>query len=375
MKYYLVAGEPSGDLHGSNLINHLKKLDKHADFRGLGGDLMEKAGAKLSVHYKKMSFIGIIEVLKNLKKINRTLEYCRQDINNYKPDALILIDYPGFNLRFAGRVRPLQVPVVYYISPQLWAWGRGRVNKIRRLVDRMLVVFPFEVDFYQRFGIMARYVGHPLVDTHYRAVKPKDKVIPGDAVLGLMPGSRQQELDQLLPGMLQAVDILRRGNQIDRVVIAAVDHLDDTVYRKFIGDRQGIEIYRGPLAEFYNSLDAAVVKSGTATLETAYFQVPLVIVYRVNRLTWFLGKRMVKLDFIGLANIVAGEKIATELLQDDFTAERAASEVSRLLAPDTNRTMRQKLRIIQDRLGEPGASERAAEEIERFVKEHENEHA
>jgi len=373
-EFVIIAGEVSGDHHGARLAAALKQRFPGCTIWGIGGDRMIREGFETNYHIRQMAFLGIGEVIRHLPFIRKVMREMTDQIKSRKPAAVILIDYPGFNLRLAKSVRKLSIPVIYYISPQLWAWGQGRVHKIRRLVSKMLVVFPFEVDFYDRFGVKATYVGHPLVDTHYRTVHPKDHPDPENCVLGLMPGSRQQELEQLLPDMLKAADILTAKNKVHRVLIAAVDHLGDEVYRNYTGVRENIEIYRGAPAGFYNQLDAALVSSGTATLETAYFQVPLVIVYRVNLLTWLLGRLMVKLDFIGLANIVAGEKLAPELLQHDFSAEHAAEEVSRLLDPQENHRIRQRLEIIQDKLGEPGASERAADEIEAFILSGANEH-
>jgi len=363
----IIAGEVSGDHHGAGLITALKKRFPDCQVWGIGGDRMIREGFHTRYHIRQMAFLGIGEVIRHIPFIRRVMRDMTEQVHKRRPAAVILIDYPGFNLRFARAMKNLKIPVIYYISPQLWAWGRGRIRKIRYLVDKMLVVFPFEVDFYARYGIQAIHVGHPLVDTHYRAVNPKKMISPDDCILGLMPGSRHQELDQLLPDMLKTADILMRKKKITRTLIAAVDHISDDFYRSYIKDRHKVAVYRGPLAGFYNELDAALVSSGTATLETAYFQVPLVIVYRVNRLTWLLGRLMVRLNFIGLANIVAGEKLAPELLQQSFTPERAAEEISGLLDPDQNQRIRHKLRIIQDKLGEPGASERAAGEIVSFI--------
>jgi lipid-A-disaccharide synthase len=257
--------------------------------------------------------------------------------------------------------------VIYYISPQLWAWGKRRVKKIRKYVDKMLVIFPFEVDFYREYGVQADYVGHPLVDSHYQNVMPK-QYNPDDRVLGLLPGSRRQELEKLFPVMISAADILYKKKYIQHVQVPRVDHIPPEEYYRYIGERRYIHIHDGSLDRLYNNLDAALVSSGTATLETAYFKVPLVIVYKVSRITWNLARRLVRLDSVGLANIVAGKKVAEELLQNDFSPERAAEIVAVLLEPEANRSKRRELAVIKEKLGKPGASERAAEEIIEFVR-------
>jgi lipid-A-disaccharide synthase len=312
--------------------------------------------------------LGLTEVIKHLPFIQRVFKDITQHIASTKPDAVILIDYPGFNLRLAKKIKKMGFPVIYYISPQLWAWGKRRVKKIKNFVDQMLVVFPFEVDFYKKYGIEAIYVGHPLVDTHFGQVKPKEYMAE-HRVLGLLPGSRRQELDKLLPDMISTAEILHNDNKIDRVIIARVNNIPRGDYDKYLKGKQFIEIYEGPIDHLYNQLDAAIVSSGTATLETAYFQVPLVIVYRVGKITWQLGKRLVRLEDVGLPNIVAGKKIASELLQTDFTPENAVQEISGLLIKQQNEEKRMELKVVSQKLGQPGASDRAADYIIKFVKE------
>jgi lipid-A-disaccharide synthase len=276
-----------------------------------------------------------------------------------RPAAVILIDYPGFNLRFARKLRKFAVPAIYYISPQLWAWGRRRVYKIKKYIDQMLVIFPFEKSFYDRYGVRSEYVGHPLADHHFHNVFPK-KMTGTERVLGLLPGSRQQELEKLLPDMIQTAKLLFAQGVIDSATILRAQTIPASIYKSHIGDENRIRISNSTVADFYNSLDAALVTSGTATLETAYFQVPLVIVYRVSILTWLLGKLFVKLKMIGLVNIVASKLIAVELLQNDFTPSRAVEELKILLDPKINAQKREELKIISEKLGKPGASEQAA---------------
>ncbi|TFG97774.1 MAG: lipid-A-disaccharide synthase, partial [Calditrichales bacterium] len=299
-KLVIVAGEVSGDVHGARLITALKQRNPDLEIYGIGGDLMVAEGLQPLFHIKEMAFLGVGEVIRHLPFILRVFKEMEALVERVQPSAVILIDYPGFNIRFARKMKKRGVPVIYYISPQLWAWGKKRVFKIKKYVEKMLVIFPFEKTFYTGYGIESEYVGHPLVDRHYQSVRPKTTGA-GDKILGLLPGSRRQELEKLFPDMLKAAYLMVQAGEIAKAKVLKVNTIPLEEYKRYIGSYAGIEIYDGPLPEFYNGLDAALVSSGTATLETAYFQVPLVIVYRVNSLTWFLGKRLVKLDQIGLA--------------------------------------------------------------------------
>jgi lipid-A-disaccharide synthase len=370
MKIVIIAGEVSGDIHGGKLVVELMQQNPGIEVSGIGGDQMVQHGFKTIYHIRQMAFLGIGEILKHLPLIRKVFLTLVNHVKKVKPEAVILIDYPGFNLRFAKVMHRLGVPVFYYISPQLWAWGKNRVKKIRKYVNKMLVIFPFEVEFYKKHGIDAEYVGHPLVDEHYDVVNPKSSNEPNERILGLLPGSRKHEIEKLLPDMLETAKILYEKNKIDQVLIAKVDNISDEVYKSIINKNYlFVKHFTGNTAEFFNCIDAALVKSGTSTLETAYFQVPFIIVYRVSKLTWFLGKIMVNLDSIGLANIVAGKKIAEELLQNDFTPNKAAELISELLNPEINKNKRRELKTIQDKLGEQGASKRVAGSILEFISE------
>jgi lipid-A-disaccharide synthase len=358
----IIAGEVSGDIHGSRLIAALKKTEPDFSIHGIGGDLMIKEGLVPLFHIKQMSFLGLWEVLKHLPFIKKVFRDMTELVQTIQPKAVILIDYPGFNLRFAKKMYEMNIPVIYYISPQLWAWGKKRVFKIRKYIEKMIVIFPFEKEFYHKYGIDAEYVGHPIADHYFDHVHPK--ITDNEKItLGLLPGSRRQELENLLPDMIKTVQLLKESSKVDKVYLRTVDTISREEYKRYLGDQSMIELYNDSSESFYNQLDAAFVSSGTATLETGYFKVPMVIVYRVNPLTWYLARLLVKVKVIGLVNIVAGEKIATELLQKDFSPMRARAELERLLDPETNALIRDKLSIIREKLGEPGAAERAARAI------------
>jgi lipid-A-disaccharide synthase len=363
----IVTGEASGDMHAARLMTELQKMGQRFKFSGIGGDRMIGQGFQALRHSKQMAFLGLGEVIRHLPFVRKVFKELIFHIRSLKPQAVILVDYPGFNLRLAKKIKQLGIPVIYYISPQIWAWGRGRIKKIKKYIDYMLVLFPFEVAFYAGHGVRVDYVGHPLVDIYYHRVQPKIFNPRGDKVLGLLPGSRMQELTGLLADMITTGKVLHQKKLIDRVLIAGVDHIPDSVYEHYIGSESYIKLHRGNMDVFYNQLDAALVSSGTATLETAYFRVPMVIVYRVHKLTWFLGKMLVRIDQIGLANIVAEEKVADELLQDDFQIQPAVDLLAGLLQQKANNNTREKLKIIQEKLGPPGASLQAAQKVINFI--------
>jgi lipid-A-disaccharide synthase len=363
----IISGEVSGDIHGARLLAALKELQPNIVLSGIGGDLMIAQGLQARHHIKEMAFLGIGEIIKHLPFIRRVFKDMVNHIRTVNPAAVVLIDYPGFNLRIAKTIKRLGIPIIYYISPQLWAWGKRRVNVIKHFVDRLLVIFPFEVDFYRQYGIQADYVGHPLVDSYHGSVSLKKSDVDADIVLGLLPGSRHQEVEKLLPDMLITAGILKDRGKIDKALVARIEHIPKEFYQEYLKDYDFIELYQSSMNNFYNQLDAAIVSSGTATLETAYFQVPMIIVYRVSNFTWLLGKFLIKLDSIGLANIVAQETVADELLQDDFNPLVAAQIIEQLLLPDKNVFIRDRLKVVQHKLGPPGASRRAAQMIIDFI--------
>ncbi len=362
-KILLIAAEVSGDAHAAEVVRFLKQKQPNLNFFGIGGDELAGLGMELFYHVSQMAFMGIGEVIKHLPFIrkvhNRLVEWAKTE----KPDCIILVDYPGFNLKLAKSLHKLSIPIVYYISPQLWAWNTGRVKKIKKYVDQMIVLFPFEEKFYHRHDIPAKHVGHPLVDHHRQYLPATHKKIKKDAVkMGLLPGSRKQEVSALLERMIDTARVLHKNKIIREAEIVKVGHLDQSLYSDLLKETDDfITIVQKPLNTCLLEYDAVLVASGTATLECGYYGVPMLIVYQVSPLTYFLGKLLVKIKNIGLVNIVAEREVAKELIQDDFTVETAVSEMGKLLEPENNLKVRENLMVIREKLGKPGASERAAE--------------
>ena len=365
MKYYIIAGEASGDLHASNLMKQVRALDNQASFRCWGGDLMEQQGGVIVKHYRDLAFMGFIEVIRNLPEILRNFRFCKKDIEAFKPDALILIDYPGFNLRIAEYGRKNGLKVFYYISPQVWAWKRSRVKKIRRDVDKMFVILPFEKDFYSEQGYDVDFVGHPLIDvvneTSGRENCEGFKNTSGlgtEPVIALLPGSRKQEIGTMLPIMLSAVEDLK-GYQ---VVIAAAPAVNESFYEQFTGGRN-VKYVIGHTHDLLRCSHSALVTSGTATLETALFGVPQVVCYKGSYISYQIARRLVKVRFISLVNLVVDRMIVTELIQSDLTPARLRTELEKINLGPARDKMLEDYRELNSRLGEPGAAARAASSI------------
>lgn len=361
MKFYIIAGESSGDLHGSNLIKELKKLDSSADFRCWGGDLMEAQGGKIVKHYRDLAFMGFVEVLANIGTILNNLKFCKKDILDFQPDVLVLIDYPGFNMRIAEFAKQAGLKVIYYISPQIWAWRQNRALKIKKVVDEMICILPFEKDFYKKFGMDVHYVGHPLLDAIqmeqiHTALNNGDKKTNHKPVIAILPGSRKMEVKKMLPVML---DVARNFPE-HQFVIAAAPSLTEDFFAKFtIGNNVSITYNKT-----YNLLlqaHAAIVTSGTATLETALFEVPQVVCYRGNILSYWIAIRLIKVNFISLVNLILNRKCVQELVQNDLTAQNITKELGLLVS---NNTYRQKIlegyQELKTILGNSGASAKAA---------------
>lgn len=369
MKYYIIAGEASGDLHASNLMKALSKKDAQAEFRVWGGDLMEKAGGQLVRHYRDLAFMGFVEVAVNLRTILKNISFCKKDILNYKPDVLILVDYPGFNLRIAEFARKQGLKVVYYISPQIWAWKQSRVKKIKRDVDKMLVILPFEKDFYKEYNVEVDFVGHPLLDVlaeeqvDSRADFLKKNELSNTSIVALLPGSREMEVRNMLKIMLRVVNRFP-----DRqFVIAGVSTLSDQLYENIIG-KLPVKVLQNQTRELLFHSEAALVTSGTATLETALIGVPQVVCYKGNRLSFEIAKRIVKIKYISLVNLIMDKPVVKELIQQDLTVENLEKELSSIL---TNDSVRKKMfkdyEELRLKLGSDGASERAGKVIEKYL--------
>ncbi len=360
----IIAGEPSGDLHGAFLMRSMKTLVPGLDFRGIGGSRMMDEGLLAIRHVRDMNFMGFTEVIRHLPFIRRTFGDLEQLIGSWQPELAILIDYPGFNLRLAPFLKKSGIPVMYYISPQVWAWHKKRVRHVKEYVDRMVVLFAFEQDFYRKYGIEADFVGHPLIDIVKPTMErePFRKRLSADSLplVGLLPGSRVQEIQRILPRMAGAVRLLDRN----RGVVAALGcsgEIEDDIYRKHI-EGTGIVPLRGETYDLMAHADALMVTSGTATLEAGILGTPMVIVYRTSPLTYAIGKMLVNIENIGMINIVAGSRVVPELWQGEVTAGNIASAVELFLDnPERARAARYSLGIAREKLGGSGASDRAAQ--------------
>jgi lipid-A-disaccharide synthase len=387
MRYYIIAGEASGDLHGSNLIKQLKKQDPSTDVRCWGGDLMQQAGGHLVKHYKDLAFMGFTEVLMNLRTIFRNMDFCKADILGYAPDALILIDYPGFNLRIAKWARQQGLRIIYYISPQVWAWKENRVKQIRANVDKMLVILPFEKEFYRKWNYEVEYVGHPLVEVIDAAAaatsatsadptvpnsqpptinQPKP-LTPPTSIIALLPGSRKQEILKKLPVMLET----SRSFPDHQFVVAQAPGLDPSFYENLLAPYPNVSSVRNQTYSLLLTAQAACVTSGTATLETALFGVPEVVCYKGSSISYQIARRLIKVKYISLVNLIMDKLVVKELIQDELTPENLRRELNDILY---NTGRQQQLRIdylnLKELLSQGGhASANAAESILRFMRE------
>jgi len=363
MKYYLLAGEASGDLHGSRLIEALRNEDAGATVRCWGGDLMQAAGATLVKHYRELAFMGFWEVVKNLRTISANFDQCKLDITHFQPDVLILIDYPGFNLRMATWAHRQGFRVFYYISPQLWAWHSSRVHIIKTAVERMYVILPFEKDFYEKHGVEVDYVGHPLLDGISNFVPPADfrnrhRLPAGKPIVALLPGSRKQEVKRMLALMLRVV----AGFPGYTFAIAGAPALDRSFYEPFLRQHPAVGFVENGTYPLLKNASAALVTSGTATLETALSGVPQVVCYKGNHLSYWLARRLVSKDlkYISLVNLIAGRQVVVELIQRQLTVANLTRELKKLLEGETRKSMQQDYAAVVAILGSEGASRRAA---------------
>jgi lipid-A-disaccharide synthase len=368
MKYYIIAGEASGDLIGSYLMKSIKKMDANADFRCWGGDLMEAQGGEIIKHYKELAFMGFWEVAKNLRTILNNMAVCKVDILLYEPDVLILIDYPGFNLRIAEFAKDQNIRVVYYVSPQIWAWKKNRVHKIKRDVDTLITILPFEKDFYAKYDYQAHYVGHPLLDVI------RDEMQNGDwqtfkehyhlddrPVIAVLPGSRKQELQKMLPIMVQMAEHFPEYQW----VMSKVKWQSLSLYQSFIKNKP-ITLVEGNTYSLLRHAQAAMVTSGTATLETALWNIPQVVCYKGSLFSYFIAKAVVgkHLKYISLVNLILNKPAVTELIQYDFNAKKLKEELNKIVYdPPVIEAMKNDYKQLQQILGNAGASDNAAKLI------------
>lgn len=366
MKYYIIAGEASGDLHGANLMKALKKKDADADFRFFGGDLMQAQGGTLVKHYADMAFMGFLEVALNLRTILKNMSFCKQDVLQHKPNVLILIDFPGFNLKIAEFAKQNDVKVFYYISPKVWAWNQKRVLKIKKVVDKMFCILPFEVSFYKKWGMDVDYIGNPLLDAvhdfqpnaHFRVENQLDD----RNIIALLPGSRKQELNYLLPVMLSVADDFKDY----QFVIAGAPGFAKDNYNQYLNGKH-IPIVFSQTYDLLKNSTAAIVTSGTATLETALFNVPQVVVYKGNPITIGIAKMLIKIGFISLVNLIVDKEIVKELIQEKCHTENLRKELHRILNNPGRDTMLKDYQNLHQIMGQPGASEKAADLMLKYL--------
>ena len=360
MKYYIIAGEASGDLHGSNLIKALHEKDAQAIIQCWGGDAMEAAGATLRKHYKDLAFMGFVEVLVHLKTILHNLSFCKADILKFQPDVLVLIDYPGFNMRIATWAKQHGIKVVYYISPQVWAWKEKRVHSLKASVDKLLVILPFEVDYYKQWDFEVDYVGHPLIEV-ISAAKEKGKgaAIADKPIIALLPGSRKQEIAAKLPIMLSLVPLFPDY----QFVVAQAPSMDADFYKEWM-PLSGVLLIPDRTYDIVQQATAAMVTSGTATLETALFGVPQIVCYKGNPMSFWLAKRFVKIKFIALANLIMNRQIVPELIQEDLNTATLQRHLKNLLQDKaTQQQLQADYAELWAALGSKSASNAAAQAV------------
>ena len=368
MKYYIISGEASGDLHGSNLIKQLRQLDTEASIRCWGGDMMQAAGATLVKHYKELAFMGFAEVIRNLPTILKNISFCKEDIKAFAPNVLVLIDYPGFNLRIAEWGKQQGYRIVYYISPQVWAWKANRVKKMRLCIDKMLVILPFEKDYFKdTWNWDVEYVGHPLVEV-IENFKTNHKVSTGYGarpIIALLPGSRKQEIEKKLPVMLA----VSKSFPQYQFVVAKAPGQEDSFYEPFLSPYDNVSTASNDTYGLLMQSKAALVTSGTATLETALFGIPEVVCYKGSNISYQIGKRLIKIRFISLVNLIMDKLVVTELIQDEMNEVNLVNELSILLE---NKERQQQLgedySVLKAILSEEGnASAKAAKLIYDFL--------
>ncbi|PHR34405.1 MAG: lipid-A-disaccharide synthase [Fluviicola sp.] len=365
-KIYVIAGEASGDLHASNLMQAMLDRDPNLDFRFWGGDKMTKVYPGLVKHIRDLAFMGFLEVIMNLRTILKNITFCKEDILEYQPDAILLVDYPGFNLRIAEWAHEKGIKVIYYISPQVWAWKQKRVHKIKKVVDKMFVILPFEKEFYERFDYDVNYVGHPLLDEiakhgfseEQRLEFYKKHNLDNRPIIAVLPGSRRQEVSKKLPIMLEAL----KSFPDYQVVIAGAPSLDAEFYAPF--NSENVKMISNETYHLLASSKAAVVTSGTATLEAALFKIPEVVCYKSSRFSYEIAKRLVKVKYISLVNLIMDREVVKELIQDDCNAGAIRTELSKLLNDEAYHAgLMKNYGELEKILGGGGASDKVAQSL------------
>jgi len=365
VKYYIIAGEASGDLHGSNLIKELKKLDNSSHFRCWGGDLMSQECNDLVKHYKDYSHMGFFEVFINLKKILNNLSFCKKDIKKYNPDVIIYVDFPGFNLRIAKWAKKNKFKNHFYISPQIWAWKQNRIKTIRKVIDRMYVILPFEKKFYSSINFNVHYVGHPLLDV-IKTNKNEALDRGQEKIIALLPGSRDQEIKKILPEM---INIIKNFKNYSFYICAAPSQKKST-YLKYIKDKniEKVKIVENQTYEILSKSSAALVTSGTATLETALFKIPQVVCYKSSWISIMIGRFLLRnLKYISLVNLILDKEVVKELIQENLNEKNLTSELNNILEGDHRINMLKSYNELIDKLGNRGASEKTALKIFNYL--------
>lgn len=366
-KIYIITGEASGDLHASNLMKAMLHSDNQLDFRYWGGDQMKAVGGTLVKHISDLAFMGFVEVVMNLRTILGNIKFCKQDILEYKPDVLVLVDYPGFNLRIAKWAKSQGIKVVYYISPQIWAWKQNRVYTIKEVVDKMLVILPFEKEFYAKFGMDVCYVGHPLLDAieDYRERLEKTNLheqyqLDNRPIIAILPGSRKQEISKKLPIMLEST----KNITAYQLVIAGAPALPSSYYDTFLTNYKNVKILHGQTYNLLSISTAALVTSGTATLEAALFEVPEVVCYKGSPISYHIAKRLIKVNYISLANLIMDREVVRELIQSECNVKQVREELEMILPLGKKHDkLKADYKILIETLGKGGASQKAAKEI------------
>jgi lipid-A-disaccharide synthase len=363
-KIFIIAGEASGDLHGANLVKSLLLKDNSIEIKGWGGERMQTEGVEILKHYSDLAFMGFAEVLANLNTIRKNFAVCKQQITIFKPDAVVLIDYPGFNLRMAKWIKEQGIKVIYYISPQVWAWKKSRVKTIKKYVDKMMVILPFEKDFYAQYNYPVEFVGHPLLDEvetlktsiNKQSFIKKNSLPDTKKIIALLPGSRKQEVAKMLPVMLQATEKFTDYH----FVLAQAPSLTDDFLQAFTKNYSNVSVVKNSTYALLSVASAALVTSGTATLETALFNVPQVVCYKGNYLSYIIAKNLVDIKYISLVNLILDKELVKELIQHDMNVKSVTKELEKLLKPENREIMLQGYQELIQKLGQKGASERAA---------------